>query len=141
MKTLSSLTRSLAVVPSLVTLVLFSEPVHAQWTKVPAAKIPRAADGRPDLASPAPRLPNGRPDLSGIWEPNGNKYAQNIAADLKPMDVPFQPWAKTVAAERADGSHSREDPSASCLSLGVPRINATPPPWRIVQTPEIVFIV
>src|SRR5262249_4351185 len=49
--------------------------------------------------------------------------------------------AKALAAERLDGSHSNEDPPANCLPQGVPRIGASPPPWRIVQTPGyFVFV-
>jgi hypothetical protein len=141
MRRLFSVRRLLAIVPSLAILFVFSMPVWAQWAKVPDAKIPRTADGKPNLAAPAPRLSDGHPDLSGIWEQNDNRYTQNIAAGLKPEDVPFQSWAKALAAERADGSHSKEDPPANCLPQGVPRIGASPPPWRIVQTPGIVFIV
>jgi hypothetical protein len=85
-------------------------------------------------------LPDGHPDLSGIWEPNGNKYAVNIAADLKPEDVPFQPWAKALANERAGGSYEKEDPTANCLPPGVPHVGASPPPWRLIQRPEYVAI-
>ncbi len=35
----------LAVLPA---IVLIAAPASAQWTKVPAAKIPRTADGKPD---------------------------------------------------------------------------------------------
>src|SRR5881628_3322912 len=121
--------------------ILICAPVYAQWVKVPARAIPRGTDGKPNLSAPAPRLPDGHPDLSGVWEPNGNRYAVNIARDLKPEDVPFQPWAKALAAERADGSRSGEDPTANCLPPGVPHIIASPPPWRLVQTPDYVVIV
>src|SRR5437879_11163959 len=126
---------------SMAILVLFCAPAYAQWVKVPAPAIPRAPDDKPNLSAPAPRLPDGHPDLSGVWEPNGNKYAVNIAADLKPEDIPFQPWARALAAERADGSRSGEDPTANCLPPGVPHIIASPPPWRLVQTLEYVVIV
>ena len=115
--------------------------LDAQWVKVPPARIPRAADGKPNLAAPAPRLPDGKPDLSGIWEPNANKYVRDIAADLKPEDVPFQPWAKALYDQRTDGSHSKEDPDANCLPQGVPKINAAPAPWKIVQSPGLIVIV
>ncbi|HLI86716.1 MAG TPA: hypothetical protein VKV17_22615 [Bryobacteraceae bacterium] len=108
---------------------------------VPKGSIPRTPDGKPNLAAPAPKLPDGKPDLSGVWEPNGNKYVRDIAADLKPGDVPFQPWAKALYEQRIDGSHSREDPDANCLPQGVPKINAAPAPWRIVQTPGYIVIV
>ena len=80
------------------------------------------------------------PGPSGIWASNGG-YNQNLAKDLKPADVPYQPWAKALADERATGLHEREDPDANCLPQGVPRNNGVPPPWKIVQTPGFVVIV
>ena len=94
-------------------LSLVSLPAAAQWwLEIPAGAIPRTASGAVDLAAPAPRAPDGRPDLSGLWEPNANRYSRDLAADLKPEDVPFQPWARTLAAARADGSQSGDDPPA-----------------------------
>ena len=140
MKTPLSLRSLLRIVPSMAILVLICAPVHAQWVKVPTAAIPRTPDGKPNLSGPAPRLPDGHPDLSGIWEQNGGKYVQNLAADLKPGDIPYQPWAKALAEERADGSHSGEDPTANCLPQGVPKVGAAPPPWKLIQTPGFVAI-
>ena len=130
-----------SIVLSIVTVLLLSAPIQAQWLKVPAAKIPRTLDGKPNLSAPAPRLPDGKPDLSGIWEPANNRYVQNLAADLKPEDVPYQPWAKALFDERKTGAHSKEDQPANCLPQGVPRINAAPAPWKVVQTPEFVVII
>jgi hypothetical protein len=113
--------------------------LEAQWAKVPAAAIPRTADGKPNLSAPAPRTADGKPDLSGIWTtPTG--YIRNLAKDLKD-EVPFQPWAKTVYDERAAGLHWKEEPDANCLPQGTPKILVAPAPWRIVQTPGyIVFV-
>jgi hypothetical protein len=116
-------------------------PLAGQWKNLPSKGIPKTADGKVNLAAPAPRGPDGHPDISGIWEPNANKYVRDIAADQKPGDVPFQPWAKTLYDQRTDGSHSREDPDANCLPQGVPKIDAAPAPWKIVQTPGTVVIV
>lgn len=141
MKTSLGLRNLLGIASSIAILILMCAPVRAQWVKVPPAKIPRTPDGKPNLSAPVPRLPDGHVDLAGIWVPNGNRYALNLAADLKPGDVPYQPWAKALADERADGSHAREDPPANCLPPGVPRINASPNPWKIVQTPGFLVIV
>jgi hypothetical protein len=133
--------RGLLQVTALITFVaLICKPADAQWKNVPSAVIPHGADGKPNLAAPTPRLPDGHPDLAGVWEATGG-YNQNIAKDLKPDEVPYQPWAKALAAERATGSHEREDPDANCLPQGVPRISAVPPPWRIIQTPGYVAII
>ena len=132
--------RVFGILPLIAVLMLVSAPLHAQWVKMPTAGIPRGPDGKVNLSAPAPRLPDGHPDLSGIWESGGAKYINNIAADLKPGEVPFQPWAKTLVDQRADGSHSGEDPFANCLPQGVPRVNASPPPWKIVQKPEVIVV-
>src|SRR5262245_38585947 len=132
MKIRLSLQSVFVILPSIAILVLAAAPVHAQWVKIPDS-IPRGADGKANLSAPAPRLPDGHPDLSGIWEAGSNKYVLNIAADLKPADVPFQPWAKALVDGRADGSHSGEDPFANCLPQGVPRVNASPPTCKRIQ--------
>jgi hypothetical protein len=114
-------------------------PAFAQWAKVPPAAIPRTPDGQPNLSAPAPRLPDGKPDLSGIWNsPAG--YIRDLARDLK-EPVPFQPWAKALYDERAAGLRWKEEPDANCLPQGVPKILVAPAPWRIVQTPGIIFFV
>jgi hypothetical protein len=128
------------IICSLAVLAFVCAPLQAQWVKVPQANIPRTPDGKPNLSAPAPRLPTGKPDLSGIWEPD-NKYVRDLAADLKPEDVPFQPWAKALFDQRKDGAHSYEDNAAHCLPPGTPRINAAPFPWKLVQTPTFIVIV
>ncbi len=133
-----------AIIASAITVfVLVCASLQAQWVKVPPANIPRMPDGEPNLSAPLPRLLDGKPDLSGIWRPD-NKYAgqpQNFAADLKVDDVPFQPWAKALFDERKTGAHSKEDPSAQCLPQGVPRVNAAPGQWKVVQTPRFIVII
>jgi hypothetical protein len=116
-------------------------PASAQWWRDVPDTVPRNANGEPNLEAPAPRTKDGKPDLSGLWNPNANKYLRDIAVDLKPGDVPFQPWAKKVVDERADGSHSREDPDANCLPQGVPRIGAAPAPYKFVQTEGLIVVV
>ncbi|HYU54180.1 MAG TPA: hypothetical protein VEK37_14610, partial [Gemmatimonadaceae bacterium] len=89
--------------------ILSAAPALAQWENVKNANIPRTADGKPDLSAPAPRAPDGKPDLSGMWwMPNLGpantgvppKYLNNIAADLKPEEVPMLPWAATLFKQR-----------------------------------------
>ena len=116
-------------------------PLYAQWTKVPPPAIPRGPDGKPNLSAPAPKLPDGTPDLSGVWEPAETKWLRNLAADLKPEEVPFQPWAKAVYDERAAGLHWKEEPDANCLPQGTPKILVAPAPWKVVQTPNFIVFV
>jgi hypothetical protein len=124
----------------LVAMTAFCATVHAQWVKVPAANTPLGADGKPNLTTPAPRLPDGKPDLSGIWEPISPKYLRDLAADLKPGEVPYQPWAKALVDSRADGSHAREESDANCLPQGIPKIAAAPAPWKIIQSTGSIVI-
>ena len=111
-----------------------------QWLDVKTAGVPRLADGKPNLTAPAPRLADGRPDLSGLWNPEAG-FVRTLAKDLKPGEVPMQAWAETLYKERLSGIHSHEEPDANCLPQGVPKIDAAPAPWRMVQTPGIVFLV
>src|ERR1700685_1314506 len=46
---------------------LASTQLAAQWLKYPTAGVPRKADGKVDMSTPAPRLADGKPDFSGIW--------------------------------------------------------------------------
>ena len=121
-------------------MILTGSPAVAQWTKVPPTPIPRTADGKPNLSAPAPRLPDGKPDFSGIWQPPLG-YVRNLAKDLKEEEVPFQPWAKALYDERTTGKLWKDDPDANCLPQGVPKVLLAPAPWRIVQTPGVVFFV
>jgi hypothetical protein len=123
----------------LVLLCALSLPAAAQWeVKTPA--VPRLPDGKPNLTAPAPKTADGKPDLSGIWEPNGIKYLINIAADLKPQDVPFKPEAAALYKERVQ-TFGKDDPDARCLPSGMPRKDAITSPYKIIQLPgEIVFL-
>jgi hypothetical protein len=121
-------------------MVATSRSLSAQWTKVPSAAGPRTVDGKANLTAATPRSPDGKPDLSGTWEPSDNRYVGNIAAGIGSETVPFQPWARALYESRKDGSHAREDPPSGCLPQGVPRLNAAPAPWKVVQTPRFVVI-
>jgi hypothetical protein len=77
------------------TLITALSLASAQWYNFPTPRIPRTFDGKPNLSAPAPRMTDGKPDISGLWKP-GPGYIANIAKDLKPEDIPFQPWAETL---------------------------------------------
>jgi len=126
--------RNLLLIGAIGILSVAMTPAWAQWIKVPAAPEPK-------LNGPAPRLPNGKPDFSGSWSPDDNKYLRDIASDLKPDGVPFQPWARALFDQRKDGSHSLEDPDAHCLPQGVPKIDAVAYPYKFVQTPNSMVII
>ena len=125
----------------LVSLLLFvCAASPAQWLQIPSRNTPRAKDGKPDVTAAAPRKADGKPDLTGIWGTESPKYLANIAADFKPGELPIQPWAETLTRERMTGIHAAEESNANCLPQGVPRIDATPNPFKIVQEPDLVVI-
>ncbi len=124
-----------------IAFTIFPLTIAAQWLNYPTAGIPRLADGRPNLSAPAPRTPDGKPDLSGLWKAPNGKYLFNLAADLKPGDVPFQPWAAELYKQR-DGNLAKDRPSARCIPHGVPDAVAVAGyPFKIIQIPsEVVML-
>ncbi len=121
-------------------------PLSAQWLRYTTPGVPRTPDGKVNLSAPTPKAPGGKPDLSGIWEiseqqttyPPYSSHFMDLAADLKPAEAPFQPWAKALSEERQANLH-KDDPLAKCMPPGVPRIN-TIGPFKIVQTPGLVIM-
>ena len=121
----------------LIAAFVISTPAAAQW-RVRSAGIPRAADGKPNLSAPAPRTADGKVDITGLWRP-GAGFVGNIARDLKPEEVPYQPWAEALYKQRR-ATDSRDDPTASCIVGGVPRSDLVPYPFKILQVPGTVVI-
>ena len=125
--------------PDLMARTLLAIALAAQWLQFPTPGVPRLPDGKPNLTAPAPRLPDGRPDLSGVWLPRG-RYIQDLAGDLKPGELSFQPWAADLYKHRLD-TLSREDPQAHCVLSGVPRENLIPYPFKIVNTTNKMIVI
>jgi hypothetical protein len=119
-------------------VVFAAVPVSAQWFKIATPGTPRTPDGRPNLTAPTPRGPDGKPSLNGIWQMNG-KYLQNIAADMKPGEVPYQPWAEQLFNSRQNGAGGRQDPAAKCIP-GMPKLDALPYPFKIIESPGMVMM-
>jgi len=133
--------QSTAIIVSIGLVCLLVTPSDAQWWRnVPDGSIPRTADGAPDLMAPAPRRANGRPDLSGIWSAV-RTYSRDLATQMESGEVPYQAWARDLAAARADGSQSAFDPPAACLPQGVPRLGGAPAPWKLVQSDDLIVLV
>jgi hypothetical protein len=127
------------IIPAFAAAVVMTTAIAtAQWLKHPTPGIPRAPDGKPNLSAPVPRAPDGKPDLSGLWLIQG-LYIGDIAKDLKPEQVPFQPWAEKLYKDRLE-TFSKDDPTGRCIPGGVPRSTAVPYPFKIVQTTSLVVI-
>jgi hypothetical protein len=109
-----------------------------------------AAASRTSAAGKLPRTADGKPNLQGIWQ------AHNRAAyDLENHDaklgmlagrtvveggsIPYQPWA---AAKRAENFAKRQmaDPLEQCYMPGVPRIMYMDFPFHIFQTREQIAV-
>jgi hypothetical protein len=117
---------------------LFTRSAPAQWLKYPSNGIPRTPDGKADLGAPAPKNPDGTPDITGLWLP-APKYIGNIANDLKPGEVPFQPWAEALYKHRRE-TESKDDPTGWCVPGGVPRSDAVPYPFKIISTKGMIVV-
>jgi hypothetical protein len=124
---------------SVVVVLLSASTAWAQWDPYPAKNVPRTADGKVDVNAPARRTADGKPDLSGFWMPTGGvKHLLNLAADLKPEDVPLRPWAQEVYKERIE-TNGKDHPGVRCWPSGIPEKNNIPDGLKVVHTPDLVL--
>jgi hypothetical protein len=100
-------------------------------------------------AQKVPRKADGKPDLEGIWQASGTAAAdlQDHAARLNmPAGrsvitgggaIPYQAWA---AAKKAENFQNRQtaDPLGKCYIPGVPRVMYLDFPFQIFQTPRAI---
>lgn len=112
-------------------------PLSAQWKKPPNPKIPRTADGKPNLSAPAPKQSDGKPDLSGVWLVADNHLQFNLAADSP--GVMLKPLFTAIYQRHLDGV-GKDRPSGKCLPHGVPDAMLPPTPFKFIHTPEATLI-
>ena len=111
---------------------------EAQWEPYPWKNMPRTPDGKVDLNAATLRTADDKPDLSGFWMPvEAVKHLLNLAADLKPGDIPLQPWAEQLYKERID-NNGKDHPGVRCLPSGIPEKNNIPDGLKVVQTPDLL---
>jgi hypothetical protein len=120
----------------LVAILVVATDSDAQWLNHRNSRIPRTADGQPDLAAASPRAADGKPDLSGVWRPPF-RYFGDLAVDG--VKVPFQSWAEALFRERK-GNNRKDHPRARCLPIGLPQMIASPYPVKVIQTPDVVVV-
>lgn len=146
-----------SITAAVAAVLMLAAQASAQWVKKPDSSIPWTSDGKPNLSAPAPKAPDGKPDLSGVWlpepDPNGRpsegvessfgfippRYFVNIAADLKPEEVPFQPSTEALFKQRLQ-NEGKDDPVAHCQPTGVPALGTIPLPYKIIQTSRLIVI-
>ena len=113
---------------------------HAQWDPYPWKRAPRTPDGKLDMNAPAQRTSYGKIDLSGFWIPeNPTKHLLSLAADLKPEDVPLQPWAREAYNQRIE-NNGKDHPGAYCLPSGIPEKLNIPDGLKLVQTEDLTIL-
>jgi hypothetical protein len=119
-------------------LLAGGSPTLAQWDPYPWKNVPRTPDGKIDLKAPARRLPDGSTDLTGFWMPSSSvKYLLNLAADLKPEEIPLQQWAAALYNERIE-NNGKDHPGVRCWPSGIPEKNNIPDGLKVVQTPDLI---
>ena len=132
---------SLAVVPA----VLRGQAPAGRGAAPAAARVPRTADGKPNL--------------NGIWQVmvNSNWNLEDHGASAGPFyqlgatgavpagqgiveggDIPYTPAAQ---AKRDDNARNRLtlDPEVKCYMPGIPRATYMPFPFQIVQSPQNIL--
>jgi hypothetical protein len=145
-------------------LALIGAPLAAQWAPYPTPRVPRGADGRPNLLAQAPRTADGKPDFTGIWAnpgwremaaaqgssgtggspgtpavlPRGPGLFFNIATGV-PGGLPLRPEAAAVLAKRM-ADNSKDNPDAHCLPMGNMQLHTHPQPRKIIQTPDVIVM-
>jgi hypothetical protein len=135
--------------------------LNAQWFTHRDPKIPRTADGRPNLSAPAPRA-DGKPDLSGVWKAQRTppdefarvlgpgilqlqvdisdvtKHYLNVFWGLKPEEEPLRPQGAAIVKQRQ--ASGQDFPSAYCLPTSVPA-NIWVLEFKMIQAPGQIVVV
>jgi hypothetical protein len=117
----------------------------ASWVMFVFMPIPLAAQ----VPARLPRTADGNPDLNGIWQ------ALNTAAwDLEDHsgalhtppgqgvaeggEIPYQPEAIKKKSEKFAGREKYDLAETACYMPGVPRAMYMPYPFEIIQTPKLI---
>ena len=130
---------SMASTLVLLAAALVPAPLSAQWP-VNDRTVQRHGDGTAILTGPAPRRPDGKPDLTGVWVADPPRL-RDLSLALKAGDtIVMKPDAQAIFDKRKTGALSGLDPDANCLPQGVPKVNMTPVPFKILQQPDLVVV-
>ena len=149
-------------------IVLFGASVSAQWLNYREPGIPRTADDKPNLASPAQRTVDGKPDLSGVWKAEITPVAEwrrrigdaaveaRLASRIEGMGIgtnsiystnvmlDLSPEEQAQLLRPAAVERMRQSPyvpvSESCLPLGFPVATLLTPVTKLIQSPRILVM-
>jgi hypothetical protein len=142
--------------------LVVSPSLSAQWPAHLSDRVPRTADGAPNLTAPAPRTADGTPDLSGTWQnfrsgreasganrPVNEAFFEGVPPSLIGLfrdvgsgvaaGLPMQPWAADLVKARM-AENSKDNPDAHCLPLGLMQLHTHPDPRKIVQAPQLILV-
>ena len=121
------------------TMLSVASVADAQWPSYPWKNVPRLADGTIDMKAPPRRMADGHVDLSGFWMPAaGVRHLLNLAADLKPGDVPLQPWAEALYKERIE-NNGKDHPGVRCWPSGITEKLSIPDGLKVVHSPDLLL--
>ena len=139
----------------LITALVASPSLPAQWDPRLPAGVPKNDKGEADLTGPVPRTADGKPDLSGVWQGAGSSGASQAAAAEPPpgppvaafRDVaqnikeglPLKPEGAALLKERRD-NNSKDNPEAHCLPMGIMQFHTQGAPRKFLQTPGVLVI-
>src|SRR5262249_46964560 len=117
-------------------------PVAGPTAPHPRPAAPQLGNATPKgnwpPSRPAPRTARGKAHPSRGGGPQD--FQQNLNIAFWGVVVPFRPCGEKVYQQRRE-SFGKDDPEGHCMPPGVPRTETTPYPFRIVQTPDRLFII
>jgi hypothetical protein len=132
-------------------IVTAAGSTSAQWLNHRDPRIPRTADGQPDLKAPAPRLSDGRIDLSGVWQPDpkatvgappvGQTLGEDPVIRLRTADgapFPLLPAAEAEYKRRMQAGD--QGPASRCLPHTITDNFLVPEPVKFVHTPGLTIM-
>ena len=111
----------------------------------PAARVPRTADGKPNLNGIWQAMAGANWNLEDHGASAGPFFQEGavgaIPAGQSVVDGGDIPYTPAALAKRNENARNRltQDPEVKCYMPGIPRANYMPYPFQIVQSPQNVL--